>query len=59
MNQYRVAIEHWDWSHRRKVRKWLTENFGDNSDRWFEETDFNFENLVMDEDVYLIYKLKW
>jgi|DEB19_MinimDraft_2_1074335.scaffolds.fasta_scaffold1128437_1 hypothetical protein len=38
---------------------WLVENFGAHGDRWYEEPDYGLENLVMDEEVYFMYKLRW
>ena len=55
----RVEIGNWQWSHRHIVRMWLVEKFGANGDRWREETDYHFATLVMDDDVYMWYALKW
>lgn len=66
MKQHGVVVEHWDWTHKANVRNWLVDNFGlggvggPNCDkRWGEEYDYGLENLYMDEDVYIMYKLKW
>lgn len=64
--QHGIVVEHWDWTHKANVRNWLVDNFGlggvggPNCDkRWGEEYDYGLENLYMDEDVYILYKLKW
>lgn len=59
MKQYGLAIERWSWQHKREVKMWLVENFGVNGGRWGEQPDYGLENLYMDEDVYLLYCLKW
>lgn len=38
---------------------WLVENFGVHGGRWFEDPDYGLDNLVMDEDVYIMYLLRW
>ncbi len=66
MKQYGIVTDHWSTTHLAEVRNWLVGNFGPggfggpNCDkRWGEEFDYGLENLYMDEDVYLIYCLKW
>lgn len=59
MKQYGVAIERWEWQHRYSVENWLAENFGNKGERWEIEYDYDLHTLIMDEDVYLIYKLRW
>lgn len=59
MKQYGLAIESWPWPHKNAVRMWLVENFGVSGGRWGEQCDYGLENLWMDEDVYLMYTLKW
>jgi hypothetical protein len=64
MKQYGIAIENWPASRKVDVRKWLLENFGDedapnNRGRWGCQYDYGLDNLYMDEDVYILYKLKW
>ncbi len=54
-----IAIERWTWRHKNEVRMWLVENFGVHGGRWFEDPDYDLENLVMDDDVYTWYKLRW
>lgn len=57
--EYGIAIENWPWNHKAEVRMWLVENFGVHGDRWYEEPEYGVENLVMDEEVYFMYKLRW
>ena len=64
--QHGIAIEKWDWQHKSAVRRWLLDNFGDGGNggsncdmRWGEEFDYGLENLYMDEDVYVMYCLRW
>jgi hypothetical protein len=59
MNQYRLAIERWDWERKRDVRQWLETNFGPIHAQWDEEYDYGLENLCMNEDVYTLYLLRW
>ena len=59
MKQRGMAIEHWPWPKKHAVRMWLVENFGVNGGRRGEQDDYGLENLWMDEDVYLMYTLKW
>lgn len=54
-----VAIERWTWLHRQEVRMWLVENFGAHGDRWAEHQDYDLENLVMEDEVYAWYMLRW
>jgi hypothetical protein len=59
MRQHGLAIEHWNWERKHSVRMWLVNNFGVSGGRWGEQLDYGLENLWMDEDVYLMYTLKW
>ena len=66
MKQYGFAIESWDWKRKQDVWQWLAENFGEcgtggpNCDkRWGEDFDYGLQNLYMDEDVYVMYCLRW
>lgn len=54
-----VAIEQWSWEHRKKVCLWLEKNFGEYGDRWTFDQDYDFENLIMEDNVYAWYLLKW
>jgi hypothetical protein len=54
-----VAIERWTSEHRQEVFMWLVENFGEHGDRWAEDYDYDFINLIVEDDVYVWYKLKW
>jgi hypothetical protein len=57
--QRSISIEHWTWSHRNEVRMWLVDTFGVHGDRWYEDQDYDLTNLVMDEDVYNWYVIRW
>jgi hypothetical protein len=57
MKKYVIAVER--WADRDKFVKWLEDNYGPEHIRWGVEQDFNLENLWMDEDIYVLYKLKW
>ena len=59
MKQYGLATERWPWDRKREVKMWLVENFGVDGDRWGEEYDYGLENLWMNEDVYIMFLLKW
>jgi hypothetical protein len=60
MKQYGIVIEGWHWKRKNDVRHWLGLNFGpEGRDRWGTEYDYGLENLWMNEDVYIMYKLKW
>jgi hypothetical protein len=59
MKQYGIAIENWHWNRKHLVRMWLVENFGVSGGRWGEQPDYGLENLWMDEDVYIMYQLRW
>jgi len=64
--QYGLAIENWSDAHQNEVQKWLGENFGargtglaHETNRWGYHYDYGLENLYMDEDVYIMYRLRW
>jgi hypothetical protein len=59
MKQYGLAIESWGHPRKLTVTKWLEANFGPEGERWGTQYDYGLDNLYMDEDVYLIYLLKW
>jgi hypothetical protein len=56
-----VAIEYWKLAHRRAVTSWLIANYGQPGveKRWYIDNDYGLVNLMMDEDVYIMYSLKW
>jgi hypothetical protein len=54
-----VAIERWSSDHTQEVFAWLTENFGEQGNRWAEDQDYNLVNLIMEDEVYVLYKLRW
>lgn len=57
--QKSVHIDHWSWGHRDEVRMWLVKNFGVHGDRWYEQADQGLNDLVMDDDVYTWYQMRW
>jgi hypothetical protein len=64
MKQHGIAIENWPASRKVDVWMWLLENFGPEDSprqrgRWGCQYDYGLDNLYMDEDVYIVYKLKW
>jgi hypothetical protein len=54
-----VATERWTSDHRQEVFAWLTENFGESGGRWVEDQDYDFLNLIMEDDVYAWYSVRW
>lgn len=61
MKKYAVAFERLPAERRLNIITWLEENFG-SSDRgrcWYLDQDYDLENLVMDEDIYMMYRLRW
>ncbi len=59
MKNYAVAIEKWDFDYAQTVLAWLEENFGYRGNRWGIDHDFDLLNLWMNEDVYVLFLLKW
>lgn len=59
MKQYGIVTERWPWKLKIDVKLWLVNNFGVNGGRWGEEYDYGLENFWMDEDVYMMYLLRW
>jgi hypothetical protein len=59
MNNYGIAIERWDIQYKNTVLQWLEENFGIIDDRWGIEQDYDLFTLWMDEDVYMLFLLRW
>ena len=64
--QHGVAIESWSYTKKVEVITWLNKHFGfggvggPNCDkRWGTEYDYGQDNLYMDEDVYILYLLRW
>lgn len=54
-----VAVEKWTWSQKEEVYTWLEKNFGEKGSRWSEEHDYDLVDLVMEEEVYVWYLLRW
>ena len=43
-----------------EVYKWLKETYGPTTkETWYEDYDYDLTAVVMSEDIYLMYKLKW
>lgn len=59
MNQYGIAIEMWNYARRNEVHRWLKDNFGKEGLRWGTNHDYGLDNIWMNEDVYIMYKLRW
>jgi len=59
VKQYGIVTERWPWKLKAEVKLWLVMNFGVNGGRWGEEYDYGLENLWMNEDVYMMYMLRW
>jgi hypothetical protein len=62
MKQFSIDINSWQWSRRHEIRMWLVENFGAHGDQWREETSEDYlpdERLIMNEDAYTMYLLRW
>jgi hypothetical protein len=58
MKRYHVEIDGWTWERKEKVRTWLKETFG-STNRWGEYFDYGLEDIWMDEDVFMMYRLRW
>lgn len=54
-----VETERWDYHRLKNVKIWLEENFGEIGDRWDEERDYDLTAILMDEDIYIMYILRW
>lgn len=55
-----IAIETWPHEKERAVLTWLFQHFGEESKTsWYRHYDFDLIDLVMTEEIYSWYKLKW
>ena len=55
-----IAIERWPSDRTAPIRKWLLENMGpESATTWYVEYDYDLFTLVMNEEIYVIYKLRW
>jgi hypothetical protein len=55
-----VAIERWPWKLQAEVYTWLYETFGNQSPTtWHEDRDYDLFTLVMNEQIYNWYILRW
>lgn len=59
MKNYAVAIEKWNWEYKQNVISWLEETFSGRDKRWGIDQDFDLFNLWMNEDIYVLFVLKW
>lgn len=59
MKKHYIAIDDWNGVRRYDVFGWLEENYGPIGIRWNEHHDYGFINLEMNEDVYIMYTLRW
>ena len=55
-----IAVERWDWKHKLAVKAWLKATFGEDSPTtWYEDQDFGLLTLVMTDEIYNWYTLRW
>ncbi len=55
-----IAIERWPSDFENEVLGWLRETSGySNPKTWFIDQDYDLVTLVLSEELYLLYKLKW
>jgi hypothetical protein len=55
-----VAIERWPGAQEQRVVAWLTECSGPPTmDTWFIDQDYDLLTLVMLDELYTMYKLRW
>lgn len=59
MKQHGLAIENWPATRKIDVWVWLKENFGEEGTRWGTVYDYGLDNIWMNEDVYILYCLRW
>jgi hypothetical protein len=54
-----VNIERWSVERELAAIKWLTDNAGPIGDQWWVEHDYNFVDLIMEEEIYTLFALRW
>jgi len=56
-----IDINSWSTTRRVDVASWLTKNFGKQGveKRWYIDRGVGYTNIIMDEDVFITYLLKW
>jgi hypothetical protein len=55
-----VATERWTAKRELEVRNWLTECAGPSTmDTWFVDYDYNLISLIMTEELYTMYRLRY
>lgn len=60
MKRHKITnTEFWSWNRKLEIKLWLVKNFGVNGGRWGQLLDDGLDNFWMDDDVYMMYKLRW
>ena len=60
MKRHKITnTEFWSWNRKLEIKLWLVKNFGVNGGRWGQLLDDGLDNFWMDDDVYVMYKLRW
>lgn len=55
-----IAIENWPSNKEIQVLKWMRETFGTTSKKtWYVDHDYDLVNLIMSDEIYTMYTLKW
>ena len=60
MKRHKITnTEFWSWDRKLEIKLWLVKNFGVNGGRWGQLLDDGLDNFWMDDDVYILYLLRW
>jgi hypothetical protein len=60
MEMLGVATERWTARHDQEVNQWLRACCGPSTkDTWWVDHDYDLITLIMSEDIYIMYKLKF
>lgn len=55
-----IAIERWTFEHTALIEDWLGECSGPSTkETWFIDQDYDLLTLVMSEELYVMYKLRY
>jgi hypothetical protein len=55
-----VSATRWPLSTRLEVEQWLEDMYGPQSlTTWYIDTDYGITDLVMNEEIFTIYSLRW
>jgi hypothetical protein len=55
-----IAIERWPLGKAFEVVKWLEDRYGKPTKQtWYKEYDFDLVTLVMNDEIYIWYMLRW